>query len=124
MAADAPEREERAPGGTRKRRASTSARKRTRTKTLREELLAALADADAQKQVSAALIREAIEGNRSGSVTRAFEILRDTIGEKPTDKPRPPEMGDGDWPFAEIPTRELRKMVEGTGKTKKRKNDE
>jgi hypothetical protein len=59
---------------------------RRRRKTLKEELLAILSDDDIQKRMSLALINEAIEGNNAGSVTRAFETIRDTIGEKPVDK--------------------------------------
>lgn len=55
-------------------------------KTLREELLALLADGDVQNRMSVALINEAINGNNKGSVTKAFETIRDTIGEKPVDK--------------------------------------
>lgn len=59
---------------------------RRRRKTLKEELLAILSDDDIQEKMSLALINEAIEGNNAGSVTRAFETIRDTIGEKPVDK--------------------------------------
>lgn len=59
---------------------------RRRRKTLKEELLAILSDDDIQERMSLALINEAIEGNNAGSVTRAFETIRDTIGEKPVDK--------------------------------------
>lgn len=55
-------------------------------KTLREELLAILSDGDTQKKISLALVKEALDGNNSGSVTKAFEVLRDTIGEKPVEK--------------------------------------
>lgn len=55
-------------------------------KTLREELLALLASGDTQNRMSLALIQEALEGNNAGSVTKAFEVIRDTIGEKPVDK--------------------------------------
>jgi hypothetical protein len=58
---------------------------RRKRKTLREELLALLADGDTQERVSLALIREAQLGNNSGSVARAFETIRDTVGEKPTE---------------------------------------
>jgi len=47
-------------------------------KTLREELLALLEKGDTQKKLSLSLIQEAINGN-----TKAFEVIRDTIGEKP-----------------------------------------
>lgn len=55
-------------------------------KTLREELLAILSSGDIQNRMSLALIQEALNGNGSGSVTKAFETVRDTIGEKPIDK--------------------------------------
>lgn len=55
-------------------------------KTLREELLAILSDGDIQEKMSLALVNEALNGNNAGSVTKAFETVRDTIGEKPVDK--------------------------------------
>lgn len=54
---------------------------RRQRKTLREELLALLADGNTQNKISTALIDEAINGN-----VKAFETIRDTIGEKPVDK--------------------------------------
>jgi len=57
-----------------------------RKKTLRDELIALLETEDTQSRVSIALIQEAIVGNGSGSVARAFETIRDTVGEKPIDK--------------------------------------
>ena len=59
---------------------------RRQRKTLREELLAILADGNTQNKMSLALVQEAISGNNAGSVTKAFETIRDTIGEKPVDK--------------------------------------
>lgn len=62
---------------------------RRKRRTLREELLALLADdikdkkgrvVQAQTAMSSALLKEALSGN-----TKAFEIIRDTIGEKPMD---------------------------------------
>jgi hypothetical protein len=59
-------------------------------KTLREELLMLLSDdvtdkngnkIQAQAAMSAAILKQALTGN-----TKAFEIIRDTIGEKPVDK--------------------------------------
>lgn len=59
-------------------------------KTLREELLLLLSDdvtdkkgnkIQAQAAMSAAILKQALTGN-----TKAFEIIRDTIGEKPVDK--------------------------------------
>lgn len=55
-------------------------------KTLKEELLLLLSDGDLQNRLSLALIDEALNGNKAGSVTKAFEVIRDTIGEKPVDK--------------------------------------
>lgn len=63
-----------------------SGESRRRRKTLRDELLAMLSDGDTQKKISVALIQEATNGNNAGSVTKAFEVIRDTIGEKPVDK--------------------------------------
>lgn len=54
---------------------------RRQRKTLREELLALLADGNTQNKISTALIDEALNGN-----VKAFETIRDTIGEKPADK--------------------------------------
>ena len=59
---------------------------RRKRKTLKEELLLMLSDGDIQEKISLALINEAISGNNAGSVTKAFEVIRDTIGEKPADK--------------------------------------
>ena len=53
---------------------------RRKRKTLREELLAMLEDPEIQKGVTAALMRNALDGDN-----KAFEILRDTNGEKPKD---------------------------------------
>ena len=59
---------------------------RRRRKTLKEELLLILESNNVQQSVATALINEAIEGNNAGSVARAFEVIRDTVGEKPVDK--------------------------------------
>lgn len=58
-----------------------SGKSRRERKTLKEELLLLLAEGDTQKNISVALIQQALEGN-----TKAFEVIRDSIGEKPTDK--------------------------------------
>ena len=50
-------------------------------KTLREELLLLLEQGDTQKKISLALIQNAMNGS-----TKAFETIRDSIGEKPTEK--------------------------------------
>lgn len=52
-----------------------------RRKSLAEELTALLSVGDTQKKLSLSLIEKALKGD-----TKAFEVLRDTIGEKPTDK--------------------------------------
>ena len=52
-----------------------------RRKTLREELVALLSEPEVQER-----IREATEGNKAGSVARAWELVRDTIGERPRDQ--------------------------------------
>lgn len=55
-----------------------SQKKRKERKTLKEELLLLLEDNEMQQKISLALLKEAQKGN-----TKAFEIVRDTIGEKP-----------------------------------------
>ena len=50
-------------------------------KTLKEELLLLLENGDTQNKISLALIKKAIKGDIT-----AFEVIRDTIGEKPADK--------------------------------------
>lgn len=81
-------REEAAKNGAKGGVASGAARRAR--KTLREELLALLAEPvtdkkgnsrPAQAAMSAAILKQALTGN-----TKAFEIIRDTIGEKPVDK--------------------------------------
>ena len=59
---------------------------RRKRKTLKEELLLMLTDGDIQEKISIALINEAINGNNAGGVTKAFEVIRDTIGERPVEK--------------------------------------
>lgn len=58
-----------------------SAKAKKERKALREELLLLLAEGDTQKKVSLALIRRALTGD-----TKAFEVIRDTIGEKPVEQ--------------------------------------
>lgn len=60
-----------------------SGKARQARKTLKEELLLLLEQEKMQETISLALIQEAISGQNR---TRAFEVIRDTIGEKPTDK--------------------------------------
>ena len=49
-------------------------------KALREELILLLSQGKTQEKMSLAIIEEAIKGN-----VKAFEVIRDTIGEKPKD---------------------------------------
>ena len=54
---------------------------RRKRKTLKEELLLMLSEGETQQSVTIALIEKAMSGD-----TKAFEVIRDTIGEKPVDK--------------------------------------
>lgn len=49
--------------------------------TLRDELLALLSAGDTQKKMSLAMIDKCLKGD-----TKAYEIIRDTIGEKPKEQ--------------------------------------
>lgn len=50
-------------------------------KTLKEELLAILSSGNNQERMSLAILEKALSGD-----TKAFEVIRDTIGEKPVEK--------------------------------------
>ena len=50
-------------------------------RTLKEELLALLSQGNTQEKISIALLQKAMNGD-----TKAFEVLRDTVGEKPVEK--------------------------------------
>lgn len=54
---------------------------RRKRKTLKEELLLLLEQGNTQEKISLALLQKAMNGD-----TKAFEVLRDTVGEKPVDK--------------------------------------
>ena len=58
-----------------------SGKARRERKTLREDLLALLSAGNTQNDMNLAIIAQALQGN-----TKAYEIVRDTIGEKPIDK--------------------------------------
>ena len=58
-----------------------SGKARAERKALKEELLLLLSEGDTQKKISLSLIQQALDGN-----TKAFEVIRDTIGEKPVEK--------------------------------------
>jgi len=57
-----------------------SGKARQKRKTLREELLALLEQGDTQKNMTVALLVKALDGD-----IKAFEVIRDTVGEKPKD---------------------------------------
>ena len=58
-----------------------SGEKRAERKTLKEELLLLLSQGNTQEKISLALIQKALNGD-----TKAYEVIRDTCGEKPVDK--------------------------------------
>lgn len=61
--------------------AIASNKKQAERKTLREELLLLLQEADNQKNISVAMLKQAMNGS-----VKAFEVIRDTIGEKPVEE--------------------------------------
>lgn len=81
---------------------------RRKRKSLKEELLALLgAKVDGktmQEKISLSLIKEAVQGN-----VRAYETIRDTIGEK--QKENINVSGEINNPFSNLSTEELRKIV-------------
>lgn len=60
-----------------------SGKARRERKTLKEELLLLLSKGDTQQKISLALIEEALMGSNK---MKAFEVIRDTIGEKPKEE--------------------------------------
>lgn len=52
-----------------------------RRKTLKETLLMMLEEGNTQNDITLALLQKALNGD-----TKAYEVIRDTVGEKPTDK--------------------------------------
>lgn len=52
-----------------------------RRKTLKETLLLMLEEGNTQNDITLALLQKALNGD-----TKAYEVIRDTVGEKPTDK--------------------------------------
>jgi hypothetical protein len=77
---------------------------RKQRKTLKEELLLLLSEGQTQERISLSLIQEALEGN-----TKAYEIIRDTIGEKPQDNVK--ISGELNNPFEGLSTEELREIL-------------
>jgi len=58
-----------------------SVESRKRTKQLKEDLVTLLETGDTQNRICLELIAKALDGD-----IKAFEVIRDTIGEKPTEK--------------------------------------
>lgn len=81
-----------------------SAKKRAERKTLKEELLILLAEDNTQNKISVALLKKAMNGD-----TKAYEIIRDTIGEKINDKID--INAEVNNPFTGMTTEELRKIA-------------
>ena len=54
---------------------------RRERKTLKEELLLLLQKNESQERISLALLQKALDGD-----IKAYEVIRDTIGEKPVEK--------------------------------------
>ena len=74
-------------------------------KTLKETLLMMLEDGDTQNNITLALLDKALSGD-----TKAYEVIRDTIGEKPTDKV---EQINTSSPYSNLTEEELRKLAGG-----------
>lgn len=58
-----------------------SAEAKKARKTLKETLLLMLEQGNTQDNITLALLQKALNGD-----TKAYEVIRDTVGEKPTDK--------------------------------------
>ena len=58
-----------------------SGESRRERKKLKEELLLLLSENDNNRKMSLAILRRAMDGD-----TKAFEVIRDTIGEKPKEE--------------------------------------
>ena len=67
------------------------AKKQKELKTLKDELLLLLAQGNTQEKISLALIQKALNGD-----TKAFEVIRDTTGQKPTEK-QEVKVVDSEW---------------------------
>lgn len=83
-----------------------SGKVRRKRKTLKEELIALLETGDNQVKLSVALLTSALDGN-----VKAFEVIRDTIGEKPKEEI-----------FIENP--QTTKVLESISKQLKKKNEQ
>ena len=90
-----------------------SGESRRKRKALKEQLLLLLETGDTAESVAAALIGKALSGD-----VRAFEVIRDTIGEKPVEKVAQTTADGNDSPvndLSKIPTETLLKMAEAAG---------
>ena len=86
-----------------------SGKKRAERKKLKEELLFLLSTGDCQQKICLSIIDLALNGN-----IKAFEVIRDTIGEKTPsdfDFDIAPKIVDDINPFAGLTTEELRKLI-------------
>ena len=90
-----------------------SVQKRRERKALKEQLLLLLENGNAQEQLCTSLLEKALSGD-----VRAFEVIRDTIGEKPVDKVAQTDGDGNDVPkndLSKIPTETLLKMAKAAG---------
>jgi hypothetical protein len=90
-----------------------SVQKRRERKALKEQLLLLLETGNAQEQLCTSLFEKALSGD-----VRAFEVIRDTIGEKPVDKVAQTDGEGNDVPkndLSKIPTETLLKMAKAAG---------
>lgn len=82
-----------------------SGESRRARKTLKETLLMMLEEGDTQNNITLALLDKALKGD-----TKAYEVIRDTVGEKPTDKV---EQINTSSPYSNLTEEELRKLAGG-----------
>lgn len=90
-----------------------SVQKRRERKALKEQLLLLLETGNAQEELCTSLFEKALSGD-----VRAFEVIRDTIGEKPVDKVAQTDGEGNDVPrndLSKIPTETLLKMAKAAG---------
>lgn len=90
-----------------------SGESRRKRKALKEQLLLLLKTGNAQKELCTALLEKALSGD-----VKAFEVIRDTIGEKPVDKVAQTDGEGNDVPkndLSKIPTETLLKMAKAAG---------
>ena len=86
---------------------------RRERKALKEQLLLLLETGNARQELCTALLEKALSGD-----VRAFEVIRDTIGEKPVEKVAQTD-GDGNGvtvnDLSKIPTETLLEMAKAAG---------